>query len=191
MAGSGRFLVVGLGNPGPQYRDSRHNAGFMIVSELARRSGIALDKNGHRSIYGTGTAAGRRCILALPQTFMNRSGEAVREMVDYYGLDPAALIVAHDDLDLPTGTVRVKPGGGHGGHNGLRSIVASLGSGDFRRVKVGIGRPAPGYDAERWVLSTFTAEERVLMASAIPLAADELELLLSQEHHPNMTAGVA
>ncbi len=180
MAGSGRFLVVGLGNPGPQYRDTRHNAGFVILAELARRAGIALDKSRHRSTYGTGVVSGKRCILALPQTFMNRSGEAVREMVDYYGLDPAALIVAHDDLDLPTGTVRVKPGGGHGGHNGLRSIVASLGSGDFRRVKVGIGRPAPGYDAERWVLTVFTAEERALMESAIPLAADELERLLGE-----------
>jgi PTH1 family peptidyl-tRNA hydrolase len=178
---SGRTLVVGLGNPGSQYRDTRHNVGFMIVAELARRSGIALEKTGHRAIYGTGTISGRRCILALPQTFMNLSGESVRGLLDYHGLDPAALIVAHDDLDLPSGTVRVKAGGGHGGHNGLRSIMAHLGTGDFRRVKVGIGRPGPGRDAEAWVLSTFTADERQPIGDAISRAADELERQIGGE----------
>jgi PTH1 family peptidyl-tRNA hydrolase len=179
------WLILGLGNPGERYRGNRHNVGFMIVERLSRQYRIPLDERGRTAVAGTGSVGDRSCVLAEPRTFMNRSGAAAVSLLSRYGLPPGRMLVLHDDLDLPAGRVRVKSGGGHGGHNGLRSIIESLGTSDFPRVKVGIGRPAPGCSAEEWVLGDFAPEEeRELMAEGIAEAAAQAVSLIMQEPPP-------
>lgn len=173
-------LIVGLGNPGKKYERTRHNAGFHVVDEIARRSGASVAKQMSRSLTGVASIGGGRALLAKPQTYMNESGVAVASLLrEVYGTADD-LIVVHDDLDLPPGTVRVKAGGGHGGHNGLRSIIEQCGTADFVRVRVGIGRPPAGGDAADYVLSPFFAEERQGAAAAVSAAADAVIALLEQ-----------
>lgn len=161
-------LVVGLGNPGPRYMLTRHNAGFWFVDVLAARAGEAFRAasrfSGEVCEIGVGSEQVR---LLKPTTYMNLSGQAVGAMARYYRYAPAEILVAHDDVDLPPGTVRLKRGGGHAGHNGLRDIVAHLGSADFVRVRIGVGRPPPGDEVVDYVLMRPSAQEEDLIMEAI------------------------
>ena len=182
-------LVVGLGNPGPKYEGTRHNAGFWFADRLARRLGADFRPVRRFSLDAceTGTEAGR-VRLVKPATYMNRSGQAIGAIAEYFRIAPAAILVVHDDLDLPPGTVRIKEGGGHGGHNGLRDIVAHLGTRDFARVRLGIGRPAPGRDAIDYVLERPRAEERRLIDDAIGALLDWTGAVLAGDLQPVMKA---
>jgi peptidyl-tRNA hydrolase, PTH1 family len=179
----GPFLVVGLGNPGPGYAGNRHNVGAMVLEELASRAGIRLapGKGARaRALSGEGRLAGRRVVLARPTTYMNESGGPVRGLLDYHHLDPADLVVVHDELDIDFASIRLKRGGGEGGHNGLRSITRSTGTKDYLRVRVGIGRPPGRQDPADFVLKDFSATERKELPFVIAEAADATELLLAR-----------
>jgi PTH1 family peptidyl-tRNA hydrolase len=179
----GPFLVVGLGNPGPAYAGNRHNVGAMVLDELAARAGIRLTAGKGaraRALSGEGRLAGRRVVLARPTTYMNESGGPVRGLLDYHHLDPADLVVVHDELDIPFAAVRLKRGGGEGGHNGLRSVTRSVGTKDYLRVRVGIGRPPGRQEAADFVLKDFNATERKELDLLIGEAADAAEALLTQ-----------
>jgi len=172
-------LIVGLGNPGPQYSWTRHNAGFMVLDRLSRLAGISVTKKAFSGLSGDGSWAGERVILLKPQTFMNLSGRSVAEALRFYKLSLSDLIVIHDDLDIPYGSVRLKQGGGHGGHNGLRSIDQELGSKDYLRVRVGIGRPVHG-DVSNYVLSNFGKEEMVSLLNVLDGVQDAMEMLIRE-----------
>ncbi len=173
-------LIVGLGNPGERYADNRHNVGFQVVEQLAIRSGISLKKKNHQAIFGIGQVAGEEVTLLLPQTFMNLSGASVGSAYRSLGLTPGDLIVIHDDIDLDFGVMKIKLGGGHGGQNGIRHILGILGTGDFVRVKVGIGRPSVGGDVSNHVLSRFSAAERKQLDDILSGAADAVEVILDK-----------
>ena len=166
------FLVVGLGNPGPEYEATRHNIGFQVVDEVAGRVRVGRWRDACRARVAEGRWAGTSVWLAKPQTYMNRSGEAVGRLLDKLGVEPDRLVVVHDDLDLPFGAIRIRVKGGHGGHNGIRSILTVLGTGEFIRVKVGIGRPEGKGGVVDYVLSPFTADEAVEIPAIRERAAD-------------------
>ena len=171
-------LLVGLGNPGTQYRDTRHNIGFMVVARFADRVGIALKKKGHQGLYGVGRFAGQEIMLLLPQTYMNRSGISIQSACQATGTAAGDQIVVHDEIDLPFGALRVKVGGGHGGHNGLRSIVGLLGTGEFARVRIGVGRPVGAGDVADHVLSPFSGSERRELENVLANSVAAVEMLL-------------
>ena len=174
----GPALVVGLGNPGPEYADTRHNVGFHVVELLAARAGGGrFSRHKSNADVLEGRLAGRRVVLAKPRTYMNVSGGPVAGLVRYYG---GELVVVHDDLDLGFGVVRLKQGGGEGGHNGLRSISTSLGTKDYLRVRFGIGRPPGRQDPADFVLKRFSATERKELDLLIVDAADATEELLAR-----------
>ena len=178
----GPALVVGLGNPGPEYADTRHNVGFHVVELLAARAGGGrFSRHKSNADVLEGRLAGRRVVLAKPRTYMNVSGGPVAGLVRYYG---GELVVVHDDLDLGFGVVRLKLGGGEGGHNGLRSISTSLGTKDYLRVRFGIGRPPGRQDPADFVLKRFSATERKELDFAVDLAADATEALLADGLEP-------
>jgi PTH1 family peptidyl-tRNA hydrolase len=175
--------VVGLGNPGPGYAGNRHNVGAMVLDELADRAGIRLAPGKgarSRAVSGEGRLAGRRVVLARPLTYMNESGGPVRGLLDYHSIEPSDLVVLHDELDIAFASVRLKLGGGEGGHNGLRSITRSLGTKDYLRVRVGIGRPPGRQDPADFVLKDFSSTERKELALLLVEAADATELLLAK-----------
>ena len=177
----GPFLVVGLGNPGPGYAGNRHNVGVMVLDELAARAGIRLSAGKgarSRALAGEGRLAGRRVVLARPLTYMNESGGPVRGLLDYHRIPADDLVVVHDELDLPFATVRLKRGGGEGGHNGVRSVTRSTGTKDYLRVRVGIGRPPGRQDPADFVLKDFSAVERKELGLLVAEAADATEALL-------------
>ena len=179
----GPFLIIGLGNPGPGYAGNRHNVGAMVLDELAARAGIRLSAGKgarSRALTGEGRLAGRRVVLGRPLTYMNESGGPVRGLLDYHHLVPEDLVVVHDELDLPFTTVRLKRGGGEGGHNGLRSISRSTGTKEYLRVRVGIGRPPGRQDPADYVLKDFSATERKELDLLIVEAADAAEALLTR-----------
>ena len=173
-------LIVGLGNPGIQYAESRHNIGFMVVTCLAERAGIALKRKGYQGFYGVGRVAGEEVTILLPQTYMNRSGASVAPACQSLGVTPGDLIVVHDEIDLAFGCLRVKAGGGHGGHNGLRSIGGTLGEAGYARLRMGVGRSPAGGDVSGHVLSRFNATERISLQKYVEVASDALELLLRE-----------
>jgi PTH1 family peptidyl-tRNA hydrolase len=179
---AGGWLVVGLGNPGPTYARTRHNAGYLVVDELAARMGAGWRSHRTRRAEVAegrlGDAPGVRVSLAKSRAFMNESGGSVAALAAYDKTPVERLVAVHDDLDLEFGTVRVKHGGGDGGHNGLRSLRRSLGSGDFYRARVGIGRPPVSQDPADFVLSGFTAAERREISGIVTQAADAVEELL-------------
>jgi PTH1 family peptidyl-tRNA hydrolase len=181
-------VIVGLGNPGPPYERTRHNAGFLLVRELAAAHAIRLGQERHGAIVGDGRLGARRCLLALPQTYMNRSGEAVRRLLSFTDLDPASLVVVHDDMDLPLGRLRLRRGGGAGGHRGIASIIEHLGSPDFTRLKIGVGRPPAGVPAEGYVLQEFAAAERDPLRDALARGVSALEVYLDRGLEAAMNA---
>ncbi|MBI4285484.1 MAG: aminoacyl-tRNA hydrolase [Chloroflexi bacterium] len=176
-------LIVGLGNPGKEYAGDRHNVGFMCLSHFARVHNIPFDRKQASARIGTGIVAGNEVMLARPQTYMNASGESVSRLVKKYHIDSSDLIIIHDDLDLPLGKIRIRPGGSAGGHKGVASIIAALGNPDFIRVRVGIGRPATTEsetDVISYVLSDFTPEEKQLLSDIIPRVAEAILSLLTE-----------
>lgn len=172
-------LLVGLGNPGSKYLWTRHNAGFMVLDRLSALAGIPITRKSFSGLSGEGSFQGERLLLLKPQTFMNLSGRSVSEALHFHKLSLSDLIVVHDDLDIPFGRVKLKEGGGHGGHNGLRSLVQELGSGQFLRVRVGIGRPLHG-DAANYVLSNFSQEETTGLPRLLDGIVDAMELLVRE-----------
>jgi len=173
-------LIVGLGNPGIEYAETRHNIGFMVASCLADRAGIALKRKGYQGLYGVGRIVGEEVTILLPQTFMNRSGASVAPACQSLGVELGDLIVVHDEIDLDFGALRIKIGGGHGGHNGLRSIAGALGETEYSRLRMGVGRPPAGGDVSRYVLSCFNSAERAQLREYIEKAADALEVLVQK-----------
>ena len=172
-------IVVGLGNPGEEYAATRHNVGQMVVEELARRSSVTLKS--HRKTHtraAAGQLAGRAVMLAVPMSYMNLSGGPVASLAKYQSVAPADVIVVHDELDIPFGTVRLKRGGGSAGHNGLKDITKALGMPDYVRVRVGIGRPPGSMDAASFVLKPFSAAERKELEMLVVDAADAVESVL-------------
>lgn len=172
--------IVGLGNPGLKYRKTRHNIGFMIIDELANRFQAKLkDKkfNGHYSIVNI---KGERVLLLKPQTFMNLSGECIRPLIDYYKIDLDDILVIYDDLDLPTGKIRLRKRGGHGGHNGVRSTIDHLGTEKFKRLRFGIGRPTTAKPIVDYVLEKFSKKDLEEVNVGIQLAADACEAWLTK-----------
>ena len=181
----GPAIVIGLGNPGPAYAETRHNVGVRVVELLAARAGGGrFAKHKSNADVLEGRLAGRRAVFAVPRTFMNVSGGPVAGLLRYYGVEPADLVVVHDDLDLGFGVVRLKQGGGEGGHNGLRSISGSIGTKDYLRVRFGIGRPPGRQDPADFVLKRFSGAERKELEFAVDLAADAAEALLRDGLEP-------
>jgi PTH1 family peptidyl-tRNA hydrolase len=183
----GAWLVVGLGNPGPRYAGNRHNVGAMVVSELAARGSATLTSHKARASAATirigtlpGGAPGPRAVLAVPSSYMNESGGPVKALLKFFSVEPDQQVVVHDELDIPAGVVRLKLGGGEGGHNGLRSISAALGTKDYLRVRVGIGRPPGRMDPADFVLRDFSAPERKELPFLLSDAADATELLVTE-----------
>ncbi len=177
------FLVVGLGNPGNEYAATRHNAGFMVVDELARRFGVSVDHEKWQAYSAQLVSWGNRICLLKPDTFMNLSGKAVARYVDFYKVRPEQILVVHDDLDMAPGRLKLVAGGGAGGHNGIRSLVEYLGTKDFLRLKLGIGRPGrlslySGMPVEKYVLAPFSPDERMLLEQRMDSIEKGLEYLV-------------
>ena len=180
-------IIVGLGNPGRKYERTRHNAGFVVIDSLAKLHACEVVQEKYQAIVGACRIEDDKVLLVKPQTFMNNSGMSVGAALrGSYG-DVGDLIVVHDELDLPFGTVRVKIGGGHGGHNGLRSIIEYTGSAEFVRVRFGIGRPAPGQDAAEYVLSPFFEEERSLLQEQVAQATEVVAAIVKDGPAKAMT----
>jgi peptidyl-tRNA hydrolase, PTH1 family len=173
---SNSFLVVGLGNPGPNYALNRHNVGQMLLDVLAARHGESFKAHKSNALVAElKIIGGPKLILAKPLSFMNLSGGPTSSLMKFYKVEPSQLIVAHDELDLSPGGFRLKQGGGHGGHNGLRDIISALGTNEFARVRIGIGRPPGNSDAADYVLKNFSASEKTDLAVTLELAADAVE----------------
>ena len=174
-----QWLVVGLGNPGSDYASTRHNVGQMVLAELADRIPATFRTHKANCMVAEGRTGieGPRLILAKPNSFMNVSGAPVAALVRFFKADPSRLIVVHDDLDIPFDTIRLKQGGGHGGHNGLRDIISATGSADFTRVRVGVGRPPGRQSAADFVLRDFTSTERSGLPNLLADAADAVDLV--------------
>jgi peptidyl-tRNA hydrolase, PTH1 family len=173
------LLVVGLGNPGPRYETTRHNLGFLVADILADRigSGFKAHKRSGAEVT-TGRLGGRSVVLAKPRVYMNESGRQVGPLANFYSIAPADVIAIHDELDIDFGRIRLKLGGGEGGHNGLRSVATALGTKDFQRVRIGIGRPPGRKDPAAYVLENFTSAERREVGTICEQAADATELLI-------------
>lgn len=174
------WLVVGLGNPGPTYAGNRHNAGFLVLDELAARIGGRFKAHKGRADLIEGHLAGQRALLAKPKSFMNTSGGPVASLRDFFRIGVEQVVVVHDELDISFGAIRLKRGGGDNGHNGLRSISSALGSKDYLRVRIGIGRPPGRQDPADFVLKDFSAVERKELAFLLDRGADAVEALLTQ-----------
>ncbi len=181
-------LIIGLGNPGRIYAKNRHNVGFMCLNYFAKKHGIRLDKKQGLARTGSGQLAGSKVVLARPQTHMNQSGQSVGRLVKKFNIDPGDLMVIHDDLDLPLGKLRIRRGGSSGGHKGVDSIIAELGSRDFTRIRIGIGRPDVDSSHDQTaedaviahVLSDFTREEKQAIARVIPTVSEAIHCLLTE-----------
>ncbi|MCL0074007.1 aminoacyl-tRNA hydrolase [Dehalococcoidia bacterium] len=181
-------LIVGLGNPGRAYVNTRHNIGFECLNLFARKEGIAWDRRQAKARVGFGNVAGEKVILAKPLTFVNLSGQSVGPLVRYYRITPADILVVYDDVDFPLGKIRIREGGGAGGHNGMKSIIEHLNMRDFPRIRVGIGplpEVDPGGSSEKmrsrgYVLGHFTSDERAVLAEVYPRVAEAISCILSE-----------
>ncbi|ANB61870.1 aminoacyl-tRNA hydrolase [Anoxybacteroides amylolyticum] len=168
-------LFVGLGNPGKEYEETRHNVGFMVIDELARRWNVSYNQAKFHGIFGSHIICGEKVILCKPLTYMNLSGECVRPLIDYFKINIEDVVVIYDDLDLPVGKIRLRTKGSAGGHNGIKSLIYHLGTEQFKRIRVGIGRPQNGQKITDYVLGRFQAEEALEIKQAIHRAADACE----------------
>lgn len=176
------FIIAGLGNPGKKYEGTRHNAGFAATDYLAEKYGVRINRVKFKSLYGELTLNGKKVLLLQPQTFMNNSGEAVREALSFYKLPPERCVIICDDITLNVGTVRIRRKGSDGGQRGMRSIITLCGSEAFPRVKIGVGqKPHPDYDLAAWVLSRFTKEELAPLTAAVKNAAEAALLIADNE----------
>lgn len=179
---TGPWLVIGLGNPGPRYETTRHNVGQMVVDELAARRAETLRSHKANAVVAEAwlRPGAAKMVLAKPKTFMNVSGGPAAALASFYSVDPGRVIVVHDELDIPFDTIKLKVGGGHGGHNGVRDIAKALGTPDFPRVRVGIGRPPGRQDPADWVLDPFSSEERKTLGILVSDAADAVEQVVGE-----------
>lgn len=173
-------LIAGLGNPGPKYEHTRHNLGFMVIDAAAGKFRVVVDERAHRAMVGRGRIAGVEVLLAKPQTFMNLSGESVGPLVREVGLSAADAVIVHDDLDLDLGRIKISVSGGDGGHNGVASVIAALGTGSFVRLRVGIGRPPDGVDPVEYVLSPFGLEEAGLVKKVVDTAVQAIASIVRE-----------
>ncbi len=153
------YIIAGLGNPGREYEGTRHNVGFMALDQLADRLGIEIGEKAHRALIGKGRIEGNRVLLVKPQTYMNRSGESLRQVLDYYKEEPSSLIVVYDDISLDPGAIRIRGKGSAGGHNGVKSIIAHLGTQEFARIRIGVGAKPPRMDLADYVLGHFSGDD--------------------------------
>ena len=177
-ASSPEFLIVGLGNPGDKYEYTRHNAGFLTLDRLCVEENFKINKIKYKSVIGEVNICSHKCIAMKPQTFMNNSGEAVREAASFYKIPPEKIIVIFDDISLPCGKLRIRRKGSDGGHNGIKSIIYHLGSDNFPRIKIGVGeKPHPDYDLADWVLSTFKKDEMEQLKNAVESACEAVRLI--------------
>ncbi len=175
------WMVVFLGNPGPKYDGTRHNAGFRVGDLLARRCGVKIQRLKNKALTAECSIGGKKVLLVKPQTYMNLSGEAVRPLADFYKLEPDRVLVVSDETALPPGRIRLRSGGSAGGHNGLKSIIQHLGTDAFPRLRLGVGAPPhPDYDMADWVLGSFRGEDEKLMEQAAEKAADAIECCITQ-----------
>ena len=182
VGNSSMYIIVGLGNPGRDYENTRHNIGFDVIDRLADQENIGVLEKKHKAIIGKGVVAGEKCILAKPQTFMNLSGESVRALLDYYKADETTnLIVISDDVSLDVGQLRIRKKGSAGGHNGLKNIIAHLGHDTFMRVKMGVGEKPKGRDLADYVLGHFSPQERKVMDEAAERAADAIRMMIAED----------
>ena len=176
------YIIVGLGNPERRYDGTRHNIGFSAVTALADIYGISMDMKKHRAVCGKGVIEGQKVILAMPQTYMNLSGESVRELVDYYKIDPEEeLIVIYDDINLAPGKLRIRPKGSAGGHNGIKNIIAHLGTQVFPRIRIGVGEKPKGWDLADYVLGRFSKEEEPVVREALEEAAKACSEIITED----------
>lgn len=178
MAGKRVYLVAGLGNPGAGYAKTRHNAGFLVIDDIARRYSIPLSREKFNVIFGQGLIAGRSAILAKAQAYMNRSGPPVRQMADYFKIPSEDIVVIHDDIDLDFGRLKIKEKGGHGGHKGIKSLVDALGEDAFVRLRIGVGRPENGSNVTDHVLGRFESNEKHLLDQIVERARDAVVTIL-------------
>ncbi|MFC6335156.1 aminoacyl-tRNA hydrolase [Paenibacillus septentrionalis] len=178
--------IVGLGNPGSNYEKTRHNVGFMVIDELARRWGISVTQNKCKALLGEGNVAGVKVALIKPMTYMNLSGESVRAFIDYYKQDLADGIVVYDDLDTEIGKLRLRYQGSAGGHNGIKSIIAHMNTQTFNRVRMGISRPEPGFAIADYVLSKFGKSEQEKLSAMIDHACNAIEYSLTHPFEDTM-----
>ena len=176
------YIIAGLGNPGKEYENTRHNIGFDVIDRLAEEENIAVMESKHKALIGKGYVAGQKVILAKPQTFMNLSGESIREIVDYYKVDDTSeLIVISDDISLDVGQLRIRKKGSAGGHNGIKNIIANLGTDVFPRIKIGVGEKPKKYDLADYVLGHFSKEDRELMEEGYDRADHAVGMILNGE----------
>jgi PTH1 family peptidyl-tRNA hydrolase len=174
------WLIAGLGNPGRDYRDTRHNLGFRVLEQVASAYSIPINKSKFQTQYGRGSIEGVKAILAQPLAFMNKSGPPVRSLADFFKIPGRDLLVIHDDLDLAFGRIKIKEKGGHGGHNGLRSLMSAFGGGDFARLRIGIGRPVDERSVTDHVLSRHTIEEDEMLGQILDRAQKAVEVILTK-----------
>lgn len=173
------FLIAGLGNPKREYDNTRHNIGFAMIDAMAEKYNISVRNIKNRAMTGQGIINGQKVLLVKPLTFMNLSGESIRPLADYYEIAPdAELIVVSDDINLPIGQIRIRKKGSAGGHNGLKNIIAQLGSEEFQRIRIGVGGKPENYDLADYVLGHFTKEEKTLMEKAVSMAVEAAEMML-------------
>lgn len=168
------YLIVGLGNPGKQYAHTRHNVGFDVLEKLSAKMGVSITRSKSKALVGEGFVAGQKVVLALPQTFMNLSGEAVQELAHWYKVEPEHLMIVYDDVDLAPCFIRIRKNGSAGTHNGMRSIIGCLGYENFPRLRVGVGQKREGYELADWVLGHYIGEEADAADKAFDLAAEAL-----------------
>lgn len=174
------FVIAGLGNPGPKYEGTKHNVGFDVVDRLGKKYNIEINKFKHKALVGDGTIDGRRVLLVKPQTFMNLSGESIREIVNFYKVPQDHFVVIYDDTSLPVSGVRIREKGSHGGHNGIRNIIAQMGTDEFCRIKVGIGEKPNGWDLADYVLAKFDKDDLPMIEQGADKAVNAVELILSR-----------
>lgn len=172
------FVIVGLGNPGDKFAQTKHNIGFITVDYLAEQHNIKINKNRHKALIGEGTIGGERVMLVKPQTFMNLSGQSVMDIVNFYKVPMENLIVIYDDIDLPVGKVRIRPSGSSGTHNGMRNIIYLLSKQNFPRVRIGVGKQPEYMDLADYVMTRFSSEERPLMEEAVKSSALAVEEII-------------
>lgn len=173
------FVIVGLGNPGKKYENTRHNAGFIALDALADKYGISISEKKHKALCGSGVIEGNKVVLVKPQTFMNLSGESVRSIMDFYKLDPEEdMLVVYDDISLAPGNIRIRKKGSAGGHNGIKSIIAHAGTQNFMRVKVGVGEKPSGWDLADYVLGHFSEEDNVKLKEVMPDIIQAITLMV-------------
>ncbi len=179
VSGPVEFIIAGLGNPGKEYEITRHNAGFLCLDILANRLGFTTDRIKFKSVYADTMINGHRCLVMRPQTYMNNSGEAIKEAATFYKIPPERCIVIFDDIDISLGSLRVKRKGSAGTHNGIKSIIYHLNSDNFPRIKIGVGsKPHPDYDLKDYVLSTFSKQEQETLKKTMEKACDAVELIV-------------